>query len=229
MRHSFSWSIVAVALLLSAPGCGSGSASPDATAANTDGRADEGERPDASADSGRDKQTAVDLMHPRIEVHTSMGRFVVELDAEHAPLTVQNFLAYVESGHYEQTTFHQVLADYVILGGEFTPEGPPKPTSVAIRNEAHNGLKNVRGTIAMARRPDAIDSSTCQFFINLADNPSLDHHGSSPEEYGYCVFGKVVEGFDVVQAIGQVPVQNEGEFADRPVETVVIREVRRLR
>ncbi len=142
--------------------------------------------------------------NPRVVVETSLGSFVIELDPEHAPLTVQHFLELVDRGFYDGTIFHQVIPGYVILGGGFTPRLVEKPSGVPIRNEADNGLRNLRGTVAMARDPQVIDSACCQFFINLADNPHLDHQGNSPEEYGYCVFGRVVQGMEVVERISQV-------------------------
>ena len=117
----------------------------------------------------------VDRLHPVVQLHTTRGDINIKLDAEHAPITVDNFLSYLDKGQYDNTLFHQVVPGVLILGGGYDTFGKEKPTGSPIRNEAHNGLKNRRGTIAMARRPDVVDSSTCQFFINLADNPSLDY------------------------------------------------------
>ena len=116
-----------------------------------------------------------DRLHPLVQFHTTLGDITIKLDAEHAPITVDNFLAYLDQGQYDNTLFHQVLPGVAILGGGYDTFGKEKPTLPPIRNEAHNGIKNRRGTIAMARRPDMVDSSTCQFFINLADNPNLDY------------------------------------------------------
>src|SRR5690606_17164550 len=118
---------------------------------------------------------------PQVALETTHGRITIELDAQHAPATVQNFLDYVESGHYNGTLFHQLDKGYVLLGGGYAQDLTPKPTQRPIRNEAENGLKNEKGTIAMARTPDSIHSATCQFFVNLADNPQLDHKELSNE------------------------------------------------
>jgi len=176
-----------------------------------------------------------DPQYPVVKIETSLGDIVVRLDRQRAPLTVDNFLAYVEQGFYDQTIFHQVLKNYVILGGGYTPQLVEKPARGApVRNEARNGRKNTRGTIAMARRPDIVDSSTCQFFINLTDSRQLDHKETAPgvygppEDYGYCVFGDVIEGMDVADKISNVPVHDKGDFERLPVETVLIKSIRRI-
>jgi len=171
---------------------------------------------------------ASDRIHPRVVVETSEGNFTLELDAQNAPLTVDNFLTYVSNGHYDNTIFHQVVPQQpkLVLGGGYTSELTAKPTSPPIRNEADNGLKNRRGTIAMARRPDAIDSATSHFFINLSDNPMLDHSDRTLDGYGYCVFGSVVEGLDVVERIGSAEIHDTDEFAQIPVDPVVVRSMR---
>lgn len=163
-----------------------------------------------------------DPLHPLVELHTSAGVIVLELDAKHAPATVKNFLSYVREGHYNHTIFHHVERDYVVLGGGYTRQLYVRRGRVPIRNEADNGLKNLRGTVAMAREPEHPDSATCQFFINLVDNPELDHRGSSPEEFGYCVFGRVIKGMDVVERISQAKVRQQAGFAKLPVKTVLI-------
>jgi cyclophilin family peptidyl-prolyl cis-trans isomerase len=165
--------------------------------------------------------------HPEVLVKTSAGDIRLRLNAELAPLSVRNFLEYVESGHYDGTIFHQVIRGYVLLGGRFTPKQFEKPVRTPIRNEAHNGLKNIRGTIAMARSPEVIDSSSCQFFINLSDNPSLDHKGREAEEYGYCVFGEVIEGMDVVERIAASKVRDQQSY--EPVEAIIIQTANRVR
>lgn len=177
-------------------------------------------------------QADADPVHPVVVIETSLGNIVVKLDAEKASLTVQNFLSYVDARHYDGTIFHQVFKGYVVLGGGYTPNLAEKATSFSVRNEAHNGLRNTRGTIAMARQPDVIDSARAQFFINLADNPSLDYQADSndkPEGYGYCVFGQVVEGMEVVDRIANVPVKDVENFESIPVETVEIKSIRRAR
>lgn len=178
----------------------------------------------ASNDSLAAEQAA-EPQRPRVAIETKYGKLIVELDPEKAPLTVQNFLDYVDSGHYDGTIFHQVVEGYIALGGGYTPDNTEKPVHSPIRNEAHNGLKNERGTIAMARSPDMIDSSTCQFFINLKDNPALDYKDRTVEGYGYCVFGKVISGMEVLKKIEDVPVDQQ-EF--KPTEIVLIETIRRL-
>jgi cyclophilin family peptidyl-prolyl cis-trans isomerase len=165
---------------------------------------------------------------PKAVITTSLGKITVELDMEHAPLTVHNFLTYANAKHYDQTIFHYVEPGEMLLGGGFTADLKEKAASEPIRNEAHNGVKNRRGTIAMSRSPESIDSATCQFFINLADNPKLDFRDRTPEEYGYCVFGRVVTGADVVDRIAAMPTRDQGDFVSVPVTPVVIESVRLL-
>ncbi len=162
----------------------------------------------------------------KVVIETNYGKITLELDETKAPVTVQNFLAYVDSGHYEGTIFHRVISDFMIQGGNFTPEMEPKPTRPPIKNEAGNGLRNQRGTIAMART-NVVDSATSQFFINLKDNTFLDHKDRSSRGFGYAVFGKVVDGMDVVDRIGNSPTRTFKRFADVPVEPVIIQSVKR--
>lgn len=173
--------------------------------------------------------TAAKTYTPTIVLKTTMGDVTVKLDPQAAPRTVNNFLHYVESGLYNQTIFHQVEAGYVVLGGSYTSDLVERPSRYPIPNEAANGRKNLRGTIAMARQIEAIDSSTSQFFVNLQDNPHLDHRGDSPEEYGFCVFGEVVEGMDVLDKISTVEVAESDDFKKLPVETVLIESAYRTR
>jgi len=165
--------------------------------------------------------------NPRVALDTSMGVIVVELDAEKAPLSTENFLAYVDAGHYADTVFHRVIKGFMIQGGGMTDTLTPKPTRPPIKNEAGNGLKNKRGTISMART-GVIDSATCQFFINTVDNAFLDHVDDSMRGYGYAVFGKVVEGMDVVDKIEASKTGVVNRMKDVPLETVVIRSAKRL-
>jgi len=169
-----------------------------------------------------------DPRRPVVAIDTSLGQIVVRLDGEKSPITVANFLSYVGAGHYDQTVFHQVLKDYAVLAGTFTTDLVEKKTFTPIRNEAHNGLKNRRGTIAMARQAGVIDSATSQFFINVADNPSLDQKDRTVEGYGYCVFGEVTAGMNVVDKIAALPVEDKDRFQRMPVEQVVIRSIRRV-
>jgi len=161
-------------------------------------------------------------------VETEQGQFTIELFPSDAPITVANFLEYVDRGHYDGTILHQVVQGYIVLGGGYTPELIPKPTRTPIRNEAHNGRLNRRGTVAMARLPDQIDSATCQFFINLTDNPALDHRDRTVEGYGYCVFGEVTQGFEVVERLAEAQVHDTQEFELLPLEPLVIREMHRV-
>lgn len=167
---------------------------------------------------------------PEVLIRTSLGDIRVKLDAARAPETVDNFLTnYVDRKFYNDTVFHFVEPEFIILGGSYTAQLEPKETRTPIHNEARNGLKNRRGTIAMSRHPSYVDSATSEFFINIKDNPTLDHQ--SPDEaakYGYCVFGEVVEGMEVVDKIAQVAVGTSGEFTQVPMEPVVIHSMERL-
>lgn len=167
-----------------------------------------------------------------VKMTTTMGDIILELDQQRAPETVQNFLSYADSGFYEGTMFHRVIKNFMIQGGGFTPEPKLKETKPPIRNEANNGLKNVPGSIAMARRPDP-HSATSQFFINVEDNTmKLDHKAQDARGWGYCVFGKVVGGMDTVEKIRNTPVESNpqttgGEVAS-PVTPILIQKVSRL-
>ncbi|MBV6476342.1 MAG: peptidyl-prolyl cis-trans isomerase [Rhodocyclaceae bacterium] len=156
-----------------------------------------------------------------VKLHTNFGTIVLDLDAAKAPETVKNFLAYVEAGHYDNTIFHRVIDGFMIQGGGFEPGMSQKPTNAPIQNEAANGLKNDRYTIAMARTGDP-HSATAQFFINVKDNAFLNHTAPSGQGWGYCVFGKVAEGMDVVDKIKGVRTGSKGFHQDVPVEDVVI-------
>ncbi len=156
-----------------------------------------------------------------VKLHTRFGAITLELDADKAPETVKNFLAYVEAGHYDGTIFHRVIKDFMIQGGGMLPDMSQKSTGAQIRNEANNGLKNVRGSIAMARTSDP-HSATAQFFINTVDNDFLDFRAETSQGWGYCVFGKVVEGMDVVDQIRAVKTGKSGYHSDVPVEAIVI-------
>ncbi len=160
----------------------------------------------------------------RVSIETNKGTIVAELDAEKAPVSAENFVSYAKKGNYNGTIFHRVIDGFMIQGGGFTQEMEMKKTDPQIKNEADNGLKNTRGTLAMART-SVVDSATSQFFINLVDNGFLDHRDKSSQGYGYAVFGKVVEGMDVVDAIGKVKTGNARGFADVPLEPVVIENV----
>jgi peptidyl-prolyl cis-trans isomerase B (cyclophilin B) len=163
--------------------------------------------------------------NPVVAMATSMGNIRIELDAEKAPITTQNFLDYVTDGHFDGLIFHRVIPGFMIQGGGFDDKMKQKATRASIKNEAANGLKNVTGSIAMARTSD-VDSATAQFFINVKDNEFLDHKSPSPDGFGYAVFGRVVEGMEVVRAIEKVRTGNRGMHQDVPVETVVITSVK---
>jgi len=159
--------------------------------------------------------------NPVVTMATSMGDIRIELDAEKAPITTKNFLDYVGDGHFDGMIFHRVIPGFMIQGGGFDPKLSQKKTKAPIKNEAANGLKNVTGSIAMARTSD-VDSASAQFFINVKDNDFLNHKSPSPDGFGYAVFGQVVEGMDVVHAIEKVRTGNRGMHQDVPVEAVVI-------
>ena len=157
-------------------------------------------------------------------IETSMGSITVELDDAKAPVTVKNFLDYATSGHYDGTIFHRVIDGFMIQGGGFTKSMDQKPTKAPIKNEAANGLKNKRGTIAMARTM-VVDSATSQFFINLVDNDFLDFRAPMPQHYGYAVFGKVTDGMEVVDKIAKVKTGFAGPHQNVPEEPIVIKKV----
>lgn len=156
-----------------------------------------------------------------IKLHTNHGVITIKLDAEKAPVTVKNFEDYVKSGHYDGTIFHRVIDSFMIQGGGFESGMRQKPVNAPIKNEAANGLANDKYTIAMARTSDP-QSATAQFFINTKDNTFLNYTAPNPQGYGYCVFGKVVEGMDVVDKIGKVKTGNLGGHGDVPKEDVII-------
>lgn len=157
----------------------------------------------------------------RVRLETNKGTIVLDLDQKAAPKTVANFLGYVSNGFYNDTIFHRVIKDFMIQGGGFTSDMHQKSTQAPIENEADNGLSNLRGTIAMARTMDP-HSATAQFFINTADNTFLDHKGKNSQGWGYCVFGKVVEGMNVVDAIENLPTITKSGFEDVPSSPVII-------
>lgn len=158
---------------------------------------------------------------PYVELETTMGNIVIELNADKAPNTVANFLNYVKSGHYDGTIFHRVIDGFMIQGGGMDANMSEKATQAPIKNEADNGLKNEVGTIAMARTSDP-NSATAQFFINVKDNSSLNYTSPTTQGWGYAVFGKVTEGMDVVNKIKGVPTGKYGSHADVPTTPVVI-------
>ena len=175
-------------------------------------------------------EAPVPVAGPRVELETSMGRIVLELYPDKAPRTVANFLSYVKDGHYNGTVFHRVIGDFLIQGGAYTPDMQQKPERAPVANEASNGLSNLRGTLAAARRAVDATSATAQFFINTVDNRQLDYRGdATPALTGYCVFGRVVEGMDVVDRIRVVPTGARPPFAaDVPVTPVLVESAKLL-
>ncbi len=165
--------------------------------------------------------------NPKVIMKTSMGDITIELYPDKAPITVKNFFSYVDEKFFDGTIFHRVMKRFMIQGGGLTPDFTEKPTKPTIKNEAANNIKNKRGTIAMARMPDK-DSATSLFFINHVDNPGLDHRNNTPEGYGYAVFGKVITGMDVVDAIANVTIRTKSGRANVPRETITIISIRRV-
>ncbi len=163
-----------------------------------------------------------------VELQTSLGTIRIQLDAERAPISVASFLRHVDEGHYNGTIFHRVIDRFMLQGGGYDTTYEKKQTHAPITNEADNGLKNTRGTVAMARTSDP-HSATAQFFVNVADNAFLNHRGKSASEWGYAVFGRVVEGMDVVDQIKSVPTGSTGPFRkDAPLTDVVITSAQRV-
>lgn len=161
-----------------------------------------------------------------VVMETSMGPVEIELNGEKAPISAKNFLRYVDEGFYAGTIFHRVIKDFMIQGGGFTPDMSQKPVHEPIQNEATNGLKNTRGTLAMART-SVVDSATAQFFINTVDNTFLNHTSPDPRGYGYAVFGHVTSGMDVVDKIRAVSTTNKSGMGDVPAQTVEIKSIKR--
>jgi peptidyl-prolyl cis-trans isomerase B (cyclophilin B) len=159
-----------------------------------------------------------------VTLHTNFGNITLELDTENTPVTAENFLKYVNAGHYDGTIFHRVMDGFMIQGGGFDGDMKQKTTNTAIKNEAKNGQKNKRGTVAMARTSDP-HSATAQFFINVVDNDFLNFTSESGNGWGYCVFGKVTEGMDVIDQIKKVATTNRSGHQNVPVENVVIEKV----
>ena len=161
--------------------------------------------------------------NPEVVITTTMGNIKVKLNSEKAPISTENFLKYIQKKHYDGTTFHRVIPTFMIQGGGHLPDMKEKETMAPIKNEAKNGLSNLRGTIAMARTGE-IDSATAQFFINVVDNQRLDYVDSN--HYGYAVFGEVTEGLDVVDKIKAVKTTTKGEFGDVPEKTILIKSIK---
>lgn len=181
----------------------------------------------ACSDQEQSAATPAAADNPRVLMQTSMGELVIELYPQQAPISVANFLQYVDDGFYEGTIFHRVIDGFMIQGGGFTQELEKKATRPPILNEADNGLRNTIGTLAMARTPEP-HSATSQFFINVANNTSLDFREKTPRAWGYAVFGRVVKGMEVVKAIKSVPTGSRAMYQDVPTTSIVIQKVSRL-
>ena len=179
----------------------------------------------ACAASGCDEKT---IENPQVILETSRGKIILEFYPDRAPETVKNFITYIDSEFYTDTVFHRVIPNFMIQGGGFTADMKQKPTQKPVKNEADNGLKNERGTIAMARTADP-DSATAQFFINTVNNEFLNHRSKDSRGWGYAVFGRVIEGMDVVDAIAGVKTGTRGAYRDVPIESVVISKAQRIK
>ncbi|MGC3969972.1 MAG: peptidylprolyl isomerase [Pirellulales bacterium] len=178
-----------------------------------------------SAASATARAPLPQLPDPIITMHTNLGDVLIRLNQKAAPRTVSNFVDYVLTKHYDGTIIHQIDAGYVLLGGSYTDKLVQKPVRYPIPNESNNGLKNLRGTISMARNAGEPNSATSQFFLNLADNPKLDRRSDKPDEAGYCVFGEVIQGLDVLDKIAQVRTASVSGFDKLPVQTVLVQSV----
>ncbi|MBI3769077.1 MAG: peptidyl-prolyl cis-trans isomerase [Deltaproteobacteria bacterium] len=181
-----------------------------------------------AADAGKSPapaKNAAPAKAPRVIMKTSLGELTIELYPDKAPISVKNFLDYVDAKFYDGTIFHRVIQTFMIQGGGFGADMQQKPTRAPIKNEAGNGLKNTVGTLAMART-GVVDSATAQFFVNIVDNAFLDHRDETPAGFGYAVFGKVANGMDVVKKIAAVPTTTKGPNQNVPVTAVVIESVR---
>jgi cyclophilin family peptidyl-prolyl cis-trans isomerase len=181
---------------------------------------------DKSPESKTPAKPAVTAVSPQVQVVTSLGNFTIELNAERAPLTVANFLAYVDKGHYTNTLIHRAVANFVIQGGGFNADYTPKPATATVVNESGNGLSNVRGTVGLARSTEP-HAGNAQFYVNINDNAALDPNQT---RWGYAVFGRVIAGMDVVDRIGNVPTGAHGTlFKDEaPLKPVIIQKIERV-
>lgn len=219
-RRVYPGGMLFAALLATLAGCNTGDPADSATPspATTD--------PIATLPSAKQ----IDLKHPVVQIDTKQGSIAIRLNAVQSPGTVRNFLNYASEGFYDNTIVHFVEPGKMIMAGGYSADRQPKEPRASIRNEAHNGLKNLRGTIAMARDQSMIDGATSQFFINLADAPQRDHQGDTAAAYGYCVFGEVTEGLEVAERVSQSPTTNNGgDLVQTPDPPIVIKSVRVVR
>ena len=171
----------------------------------------------------------LDSKYPEIVLETTLGPITLRLDSEKAPLTVGNFLNYVERGHYNGTIVHEIHKNYIALLGGYTENLRERTGDFPIRNEAANGLENKRYSVAMARLPDSIDSATTHFFINLADNVNLNHAGKAADKFGFCVFGEVIAGREIVDQLNSINTKAEQDFPALPTATIAVRNVKRIK
>jgi len=212
-------------------GCGSKSETPDAAAAASSPDSGSQDPPATASTPAKAKPTPKKAVDPIVVLHTSAGDIKVRLFAEKAPQTVDNFLNnYARRGFYDETIFHHIEPGMMLIGGGFTADLQPKETRAAIYNESRNGLTNKKGTVAMIHDPEAAHSATSQFFINLVDNPAFDFQaGEAEDAFGYCVFGEVVEGLEIVDQIAATPTAAQGDFPAVPTRTVMIEKVEQVR
>lgn len=211
--------ITVMTIITSAVSISAAHANTDAAVSKADTKTEKKAEKKDNAKAGAKKMTTV-------VIETSLGNIEVELNAEKAPISTENFLKYVDKKHYDGTIFHRVISNFMIQGGGMTEKMDEKKSDAPIKNEAANGLKNDRGTLAMART-SVVDSATAQFFINVQDNDFLNHKAPNPREFGYAVFGKVTAGMDVVDKIKAVPTGMTGGMQDVPKTPVVMKSVRR--
>lgn len=197
-----------------------------APVSKVEAKSDSKAAPDKSKSKAKKGDSKVSELKPVVIMETNMGNVEIELDGEKAPISTKNFLRYVDEGFYSGTIFHRVIKDFMIQGGGFTKDMSQKSTHEQIKNEATNGLKNLRGTLAMART-SVVDSASSQFFINTVDNTFLNHTSPDPRGYGYAVFGRVTSGMDVVDKIRAVQTTMKSGMADVPAETVEIKSMKR--
>jgi cyclophilin family peptidyl-prolyl cis-trans isomerase len=217
---------LAALLLGLAAGCGPYTSTPNQSPTESTTATGESSAPTEPKTDGGSTSAETGKPPVNVVVETSKGTIEMELYPDKAPVTVENFVKYVKKGQYDGTIFHRVIPDFMIQGGGYTKDMEEKPTDLEIKNEAGNGLKNERGTVAMARKGDP-DSASAQWFINVKDNEFLNHKDDSVPGYGYCVFGKVTKGMDVVDAIKSVPTKSlGGGMDDVPVEPVTIKSVK---
>lgn len=223
----FAWLAACLVLIALAAGCSGGDAPVET---ETESAAPPPEEPpeapeEPAEEPGSEGADIPDGVNPIIEMSTNVGVIAIELYADKAPNTVENFLSYVRNGFYDGTIFHRVIPGFVIQGGGFTADMIKKETELPIENEADNGVRNLRGTICMARTNDP-HSATSQFFINLKDNPPLDYRNRSIQGWGYAVFGNVIEGLDVVDEIAAAPTTSVDHYKDVPAEAIIIESAR---